>query len=70
MDINVLSILELECGNFDNALNKIMAHANSGEHEYLELLAIIYKDGIGVEKNETEYLRICEIINNKQNLIH
>lgn len=70
MDINVLSLLELECGNFDNALNKIMKHANSGEYEYLELLAIIYKDGIGVEKDEAEYLRIREQINKNQKSIH
>lgn len=70
MDVNVLSILELECGNFDNALNKIMTHANNGEYEYLNLLAIIYKNGIGVEKNEAEYIRICEIISKSQNVFH
>ncbi|MDM2776298.1 hypothetical protein OGY18_03865 [Citrobacter sp. Cpo142] len=70
MDVSVLSILELECGNFDNALNKIISHANSGEHEYLELLAIIYKHGIGIEKNEAEYQRICALINKDQILIH
>ncbi|ASD99339.1 TPA_asm: hypothetical protein G1N77_19390 [Salmonella enterica subsp. enterica serovar Typhimurium] len=70
MDVSVLSILELECGNFDNALNKIITHANSGEHEYLELLAIIYKHGIGIERNDAEYQRICELINKKQRPVH
>lgn len=66
-DLSVLSILELECGNFDNALSNIITHANNGEYEYLTLLAIIYKNGIGVQKNEAEYLRICELLSKIKN---
>lgn len=56
-----LSLLEMEYGNFDNALNAIKNMAENGDEDFQSLLADIYHYGIGTEKNEQESLRLRQL---------
>ena len=70
MDMSELNILELEHGNFDNALNAIVLKASTGNQEYIRLLADIYKFGIGVQKDEVEYLRLTKLLGTNNYVFH
>lgn len=70
MDMSELNILELEHGNFDNALNAIVLKASTGNQEYIRLLADIYKFGIGVQKDEVEYLRLTKLLGTNNYAFH
>lgn len=57
-----LSTLELEHGNFDLALKAIQEQANEGNQSAIKLLAEIYLHGIGIQKDESEGLRLLHLI--------
>lgn len=59
-----LSLLELEHGDFDRALTHLKAQAEEGDICSISLLADIYLYGVGTEKNESEYIRLCSLIDN------
>jgi hypothetical protein len=70
MGMSELNILELEYGNFDNALDAIILKASTGNQEYIRLLADIYKFGIGVQKDEVEYLRLTKLLGTNNHVFH